>query len=215
MNILWLVSWYPNVLNPYEGDFIQRHAQAVSSFCNVTVIYVSQAGENFNTIESVNIKLHNENLVEKVIFFDFKKTGIKLLDKIIYNIKYYRTYKRILEKYTWPGMKKEIKDYIKNCHSCQINKTNRNPIKNPMEITTTSSEPFERLAIDIVGPLPLTENGNRFILTTQDDLTKYSYAIPLPNHDALTIAEELNKFISLFGIPKSILVIMEQNLLLK
>ncbi|ERL95277.1 hypothetical protein D910_12543 [Dendroctonus ponderosae] len=47
-----------------------------------------------------------------------------------------------------------------------------------MEITTTSERPFQRLALDIVGPLPITESGNRFILTMQDDLTKYSYAIP-------------------------------------
>jgi hypothetical protein len=31
-NILWLVSWYPNKLKPFDGDFIQRHAKAVSLF---------------------------------------------------------------------------------------------------------------------------------------------------------------------------------------
>lgn len=43
-----------------------------------------------------------------------------------------------------------------------------------MEITSTSETPFERLAIDIVGPLPLKESGNIFILTAQDDLIKFS-----------------------------------------
>lgn len=116
-----------------------------------------------------------------------------------------RTYRRIKENYTWKNMKRDIRNFVKSCESCQKNKTNRHPTKAPMEITTTSSKPFERLALDIVGPLPLTESGNRFILTFQDDLTKFSQARPIVNHEALTIAEELYNFIMIFGIPKSIL----------
>lgn len=75
-----------------------------------------------------------------------------------------------------------------------------------MVITTTSKEPFEKLFMDVVGPLPLTENGNKYILTLQDDLTKYSCAHPLPQHDATTVATCLvEKFICIFGVPKIIL----------
>lgn len=74
-----------------------------------------------------------------------------------------------------------------------------------MEITSTSHQPFEKLALDIVGPLPLTFNGKKYILTMQDDLTKFSYAIPLESHETKLIADELTNFISLFGIPQTIL----------
>lgn len=75
-----------------------------------------------------------------------------------------------------------------------------------MTITTTSSKPFERIALDIVGPLPLTINGNVCILTLQDDLTKFSQAYALPNHEAKTIADKLtHEFICKFGIPESTL----------
>ena len=40
LNVLFLASWYPNELNPQNGNFIQRHAEAVSKFCNVFVIHV-------------------------------------------------------------------------------------------------------------------------------------------------------------------------------
>lgn len=60
-----------------------------------------------------------------------------------------------------------------------------------MEITSTSSQPFERLAMDIVGPLTVTEGGNKYILTMQDDLTKYSIAHPIQNHEAETVADKL------------------------
>ena len=116
-----------------------------------------------------------------------------------------KTYSRIKQFYFWKTMRKDIKRYIKNCKSCQINKINFKPIKAPMEITTTSKQAFERLAIDIMGPLPITDDGNKFILTMQDDLTKFSYAEPIPNHEAKTIASKISKFITLFGIPKIIL----------
>lgn len=96
-------------------------------------------------------------------------------------------------------MKADIKSFIKSCPSCQVNKTNYKPGKAPMEITTTNQRPFQRLAIDIVGPLPLTENGNKFILTMQDYLIKYSYAKPLKSHDSVTIADNLVEFITIFG----------------
>ena len=51
--------------------------------------------------------------------------------------------------------------------------------------------------MDIVGPLPETKSGNPYILTIQDNFTKYSLAIPLPNHQAGTIADALVKKIYL------------------
>lgn len=116
-----------------------------------------------------------------------------------------RMYKRIKSKYMWPNMKKQITDYVNNCKSCQVNKTVRRKNKSPMIITTTSTTSFERVAMDIVGPLPTSSDGNRFILTLQDDLTKFSQAFCIPSHDAETKADKLILFMSYFGIPKTIL----------
>ncbi|KAK9687374.1 Integrase zinc binding domain [Popillia japonica] len=118
---------------------------------------------------------------------------------------FHKTYRRIKDTYYWPSMKADIRKYVKNCQSCQINKTNFKPTRQPMEITSTSDKPFDRLAIDVVGPLPITEEGNRFIITAQDDLTKYSFATPVPNHESKTIAKTLTHIFTYFGIPKTIL----------
>ena len=48
----------------------------------------------------------------------------------------------------------------------------------PMKITDTLTEPFERIQIDIVGPLPITKK-NQYILTIQDNFSKYFKAIAL------------------------------------
>ncbi|KAG5863198.1 hypothetical protein JTB14_021446 [Gonioctena quinquepunctata] len=74
-----------------------------------------------------------------------------------------------------------------------------------MEITRTSEKAFKRLAIDVVGPLPMTFNGNKFIITMQDDLTKFSFTKDTPNHGAETVANSLLEFITIFGIPESTL----------
>lgn len=72
-----------------------------------------------------------------------------------------------------------------------------------MEITTSST--FEKILLDIIGPLSLTENGNKYILTLQDDLTKFSRAFAIPNHEAVTIAKCLvENFICIFGAPEKI-----------
>lgn len=40
LNILFLASWYPNRIEPQDGNFVQRHAAAVARFCKVSCLYV-------------------------------------------------------------------------------------------------------------------------------------------------------------------------------
>ena len=70
----------------------------------------------------------------------------------------------------------------------------------------TPTTAFEKISMDIVGPLPEPKSRNLYILTIQDNFTKYSLAKPLPNHQAGTIADAfVKKFICIFGSPKGVL----------
>ena len=62
MNILWLTSWYPNRISPFDGDFIQRHAHAVASRIPLTVIYVAQYGELIPVSNDEIVITNNGNL---------------------------------------------------------------------------------------------------------------------------------------------------------
>ena len=65
---------------------------------------------------------------------------------------------------------------------------------------------MEKIAIDILGPLPLSQNGNRFVLVLVDCFTKWTEAYALPNQEASSIANVIvNEFICRFGTPLQIL----------
>lgn len=98
MKVLWLASWYPDEYEPTNGDFIQRHAQAVSQLMHVDVIHVVQAGRKFNSLNKA-VKNNDGNLHEEIHYFTYKKCNIDWVDKILYNKTYWRYYKNILNEY--------------------------------------------------------------------------------------------------------------------
>lgn len=95
-------------------------------------------------------------------------------------------------------MKTTIKEYIRKFDVCQRSKTNFKPNKNPMLVTTTASCFGEQTALDIVSPLPETEEGNRFILPLQDDLSKYIQTFELPEHNARIVAHHFVEYCTRF-----------------
>ena len=67
------------------------------------------------------------------------------------------------------------------------------------------SRPLERIAMDIVGPLPVTERGNRYILVVGDYFTRWKEAYPMKDMEAQTVACILvNEFICRLGVPDTI-----------
>ena len=75
----------------------------------------------------------------------------------------------------------------------------------PMVPLPIISEPFRRMAMDIVGPLPRSRSGNRFVLVLCDYATRYLEAVPMRTVDAEAVADELVKVFSRVGIPEEIL----------
>ena len=65
-------------------------------------------------------------------------------------------------------------------------------------------EPFKKVILDVVGPLPTCESGNRFILTIMDMASHYPIAIPIQDHTAKTICDALIQVFSNHGFPEEI-----------
>ncbi|KAL7290444.1 hypothetical protein TKK_0016132 [Trichogramma kaykai] len=111
-------------------------------------------------------------------------------------------------------MNNEITEYVKSCPICQTKKLTRLKTRLLLTITTTPTKAFELIEIDIVGPLPATISNNKYILTIQCNLTKFSEAIPLPDVRAeLIVTAFANEFICRYGCPKYIRTDQGQNLI--
>lgn len=86
--------------------------------------------------------------------------------------------------------------------------------KQPMVITDIPGFAFDKLSLDIMGSLPITEHDNQYLLTMQDLLTKYSIAVPLQEATSLTIADAFTKeFICIYDTPRAILTDQATNFL--
>lgn len=97
--VLWLCSWYPHSKEPFEGDFVQRHAQAVALYNNLSVIYVSQnVGSNQSDEDSYERKSF-PGLTENLIIPSFRKSGFLLLDKVRFHFKYIKIFKKEIKSY--------------------------------------------------------------------------------------------------------------------
>lgn len=115
-----------------------------------------------------------------------------------------KTIHKIRQLYYWVGMHKSVTKWLRHCPECQARKNPlpifRAPLK-PMRV----GEPLERVGIDIMGPLPVTPSGNKYIMVIMDYFTKWVESYALPNQEARTVARALvDNFITRFGVPKSI-----------
>ena len=112
-----------------------------------------------------------------------------------------RTFARVRSLYYWSGMRADVRSYIRECERCAKRKSP--PKKNRATLQQRRiGFPMERVALDIIGPLPETEAGNRWILVVGDYFTKWTEAYPLVDTRAETVAETLvTEFICRFGVP--------------
>lgn len=116
-----------------------------------------------------------------------------------------RLYAKIKQKYTWKGMSRDVSKFVKNCEKCLLNKIKIGN-QEPLVITETPMMTFDKIVIDTIGPLPMSESGNKYAVTIICDLTKYVIATPIPDKEANTVAKALmDKFILIYGLPGEIL----------
>ena len=116
-----------------------------------------------------------------------------------------KTYHKILNHFYWPGLKADVSNYCRSCHTCQVvGKPNQVIPKAELQPIPAFDEPFSRIIIDCVGPLPKTKSGNEYLLTTMCASTRFPEAIPLRNIKTKTIVSALLKFFTFVALPKSV-----------
>ncbi|KAI4880802.1 hypothetical protein NFI96_008108, partial [Prochilodus magdalenae] len=115
-----------------------------------------------------------------------------------------RTLARIQTRYYWYQMREDVTLW---CHTCTNCAARARPSKKPQAPmgTVRVGAPMERIAIDLMGPVNETERHNRYILVAQDYFTKWVEAYPLPNDQAVTVAEVLTaEWVCRYGAPQTL-----------
>ena len=117
-----------------------------------------------------------------------------------------RTKEKVLQSFYWPSVNADVKLYCRSCLICQKTVAKGRTPRAPLQHIPVVSEPFQKIAIDLVGPIaPATERGNRFILTIVDSATRWPEAIPLRSITSTSVAEALFGAFSRVGLPRQIL----------
>ncbi len=77
-----------------------------------------------------------------------------------------KTLYRVMSHFFWPRIKSAVTKYCRSCHTCQmVGKPNQAIPPAPLKPIPVIGEPFERIIIDCVGPLPKTKSGHTYLLT--------------------------------------------------
>lgn len=101
-----------------------------------------------------------------------------------------KTFDKISHRYYWPGMYADVKHWVSSCVDCASKKTPRLPLAGMMQPIVVR-EPFEVVGVDILGPLPLTTTGRRYVVVFSDYFTKWVEAFAVAKADAPSIAKLL------------------------
>ena len=112
-----------------------------------------------------------------------------------------KTLPKVRERYYWFGMGLDVRAFLRKCVGCAQKKGPPKKHRAPLQQYRVGA-PLERVAIDVLGPLTETHQGNQYILVVGDYWTKWMEAYAMEDQQAETVAAKLvDEFVCRFGVP--------------
>ena len=112
-----------------------------------------------------------------------------------------KTLLKIRYRYYWNGMAADVRSHVRKCDGCARRKGPQKHRRAPLSQYRVRG-PLERIAVDVLGPLPETESGNVYVLVVGDYYTKWMETYAIPDQTAETVATKLfDEFVCRFGVP--------------
>ena len=96
-----------------------------------------------------------------------------------------RTYKQLRDSFFWPGMRRDIAHWYRQCPQCAMSKSS--PLRPHGKLQNIPvGAPLDLVTIDILSGLPTASDGSKYLLVAVDAFTKWVEAYPLPDQEAHT-----------------------------
>ena len=115
-----------------------------------------------------------------------------------------KTYARLRRGFIWFQLLSDCRDFVRTCATCSRNKKPCQKARGPLG-TYHAGAPLERVHLDILGPLPVSDAGNTCILVIIDQFTKWVECYAIPDQKAEAIANKfVEDFVAHWGCPQQL-----------
>ena len=115
-----------------------------------------------------------------------------------------KTLERVKRSFYWPEMTLDVHLYVRSCATCSKNKKSKTKPRAHLQNFRAGAR-MERVHMDILGPFPVSDAGNRYILLMIDQFTKWVEIHAIPDQSAEATAKTaVDQFFSRFGAPLQI-----------
>jgi hypothetical protein len=115
-----------------------------------------------------------------------------------------KTYHALATRFIWPHLRKDIQRWCSECQVCQAAKGSTTTGHPPLSFLV--HERFHTIHVDIVGPLPISQRGNQYLLTIIDRFSRWIEAIPINNISAESVSRVvLDQWVCRYGVPKCLI----------
>ena len=76
---------------------------------------------------------------------------------------FYKTYKKVRERYSWKGLKKDIIKYVQECITCQKNKSEQNYLVSLVQPLPIPNKKWESISMDFIIGLPKVQEKDSIL----------------------------------------------------
>ena len=116
-----------------------------------------------------------------------------------------RTNHLLAQRFWWPSMKRDVKEFVRACPTCNQNKSTNQPPAGLLQPLPVPTRPWSHVSLDFVTGLPAS-NGMTVILTVVDRFSKMAHFIPLPKLPSAKETAQLviDHVFRIHGLPRDV-----------
>ena len=169
--------------------------------------YFDKSNVNVDSKEACKLMATSEDYVmEDGILYQDDKVILSCHEEVTSgHLGFEKTYLRILRRFFWPGMYHDIERWCSSCVNCATKKTPCNLLKAPLQPIPVGG-PFDIVAVDVLGPFPISETGNKYVIICTNYLTKWVETFAIKDYSAPTTARFFfEEIICRYSAPRKLL----------